>query len=326
MLKDHSIVSIGEILVEFISHHRNCGLEKVTEYSGPYPSGAPAIFADQAAKVGGDSTMIGGVGADGFGQSTLQRLEKDHVDTSQITVNTNFSTGVAFVSYYDDGSRTFIYHIAGTAADSFDDFDLSRLTSPVVLHISAASLGSAIHRPKILLAVEAVKKAGGKISCDPNARPELMRDPEARKALHFVVDSSDILMPSTSDLKDLYPDRSEDEAIEHLLSGHQSKIVALKRGEYGATVAGFGEHHEYQPHRVEEVDPTGAGDCFCGTFISLLSQGFSLYEAGRYANAAGAMAVMLRGPMEGNSSTLQIETFLNLNLNDDKEQQATSND
>lgn len=326
MLKDHTIVAIGEILVEFISHHRNCGLEKITEYSGPYPSGAPAIFADQAALVGGKSSMIGGIGNDGFGQSTLQRLKKDNVDTSQITANSDYSTGVAFVSYFDDGSRTFIYHIAGTAADSFDDFDLSRVSSPVVLHISAASLGSAIHRPKILQAVETVKKAGGKISCDPNARPELMRDPEARKALHLVVDTSDILMPSTSDLKDLYPDMSEDEAIAHLMSGQHSRIIALKRGACGATVAGHGEQYEYPPHCVEEVDPTGAGDCFCGTFISLLTQGFSLYEAGRYANAAGAMAVMLRGPMEGNSSRLQIETFLNLNLDNNKEQQATTHD
>jgi len=27
------LVTIGEILVEFISHERNCALEKITEYS-----------------------------------------------------------------------------------------------------------------------------------------------------------------------------------------------------------------------------------------------------------------------------------------------------
>ncbi len=74
MLQKSTIATIGEILVEFVSHKRNCGLREIGDYSGPYPSGAPAIFLDQAARMGAATQMIGGVGADGFGHTVLDRL------------------------------------------------------------------------------------------------------------------------------------------------------------------------------------------------------------------------------------------------------------
>jgi sugar/nucleoside kinase (ribokinase family) len=117
------------------------------------------------------------------------------------------------------------------------------------------------------------------------------------------------LLPSTSDLQFLYPDLDEDTAVERLLNTN-AKIVAVKRGAAGATIVGNDERHDFEGHVVNELDPTGAGDCFCGTFISLISQGASLFDAGKQANAAGAIAVTRRGPMEGNANASEIADFL----------------
>lgn len=303
-----TIVTVGEILVEFVSHTANCGLETVGDYSGPYPSGAPAIFLDQAARMGARTEMIGGVGADGFGRCVLQRLTQDGVGTGGINVTEDQSTGVAFVSYYDSGARDFIFHLPGTAADTFD---LPRIQDPAntVLHVSASSLGVVSLRGRIMEAVRIVSEAGGRITCDPNARPELMRDSLAMSAIRDVMDRSYCLLPSTSDLQFLYPDLTEEAAVARLLDA-KAEVIAIKRGAKGATVVGHGERFEFDGHRVEEFDPTGAGDCFCGTFVALLTQGVSLFEAGRLANAAGAIAVTRRGPMEGNSGPADITAFL----------------
>jgi sugar/nucleoside kinase (ribokinase family) len=98
MSRKKTIATVGEMLVEFVSHDRNCALEKISDYSGPYPSGAPAIFLDQVARMGAPTEMIGGVGDDGFGLSVLNRLKEDGVGTDGVTVSPNLSTGVAFVS------------------------------------------------------------------------------------------------------------------------------------------------------------------------------------------------------------------------------------
>jgi sugar/nucleoside kinase (ribokinase family) len=307
------IATVGEILVEFVSHTKGCALGRIGDYSGPYPSGAPAIFLDQAARMGAQTEMFGGVGNDGFGQSVLKRLHDDGVGTTGVSVLNDRSTGTAFVSYYEDGSRDFIFHLTDTAADGFKVRADSVLSEPITLHVSASSLGNAFMRKKIMQAVRQVTDAGGKISCDPNARPELMKDADARAAVWAVVDQSHILMPSTSDLHLLFPDLSEDAAISRLLAS-TAEIVVIKRGEKGATVASQDEHHDFAGYVVDEVDPTGAGDCFCGTFVALIGQGVALVEAGQRANAAGAIAVTRRGPMEGNSSPQEISAFLSAQI------------
>ena len=309
MSRTGTLVTVGEILVEFVSHKQNCGLQEITEFSGPYPSGAPAIFLDQAARFGASTEMIGGVGDDGFGRVVLDRLKEDGVGTGGVTVSPNHSTGVAFVSYYDDGNRDFIFHLTDTAADNFSCPPDLIDPANVLLHVSASSLGNAAMRSEIMARVHEVDAAGGKISCDPNARPELMRDDAVRAAMTDLMARSYCLMPSTSDLDYLFPTLSEDQAVEKLLQA-TAEVIVIKRGAEGATVVGNGERYDFAGHRVEEVDPTGAGDCFGGTFVALLSQGASLEEAGRQANAAGALAVTKRGPMEGNSTPSEVAAFL----------------
>lgn len=304
------ITTAGEILVEFVSHQKNCGLSKVVPYSGPYPSGAPAIFLDQAARMGAQTRMFGGVGNDGFGHSVLQRLQADGVGTSGVTVTSGLSTGVAFVSYYDDGRRDFIFHLTNTAADHFLVPEALPNADCTWLHVSAASLGNASLRAAIISLVTQVEAAGGRITCDPNARPELMRDPEASEALRDVMALSYVLLPSTSDLDFLFPGVPEAEAVEQMLAA-KAEIIVLKRGADGATVIHDGQRHDLPGHKVDEIDPTGAGDCFCGTFVALLAQGFAVAEAARMANAAGATAVTRHGPMEGNSTPEEITEFLN---------------
>ena len=303
------IATAGEILVEFVSHQRNCGLENITQYSGPYPSGAPAIFLDQAARMGARTELIGGVGDDGFGRSVLARLQRDGVGTRGITTNKGLNTGVAFVSYYDNGRRDFIFHLTNTAADHFGRPQGVIDPANTSLHVSAASLGNAAMRDVIMHLVHEIDEAGGKITCDPNVRPELMHDETAAAALNEVMALSYCLMPSTSDLKFLFPGVSEETAIGNMLAT-KSEIVVLKRGAAGSTVVSDGERLYFAGHALREIDPTGAGDCFCGTFVSLLAQGVSLKDAGQQANAAGAIAVTRRGPMEGNSSPSEIATFL----------------
>lgn len=309
MLQKSTIATIGEILVEFVSHKRNCGLREIGDYSGPYPSGAPAIFLDQAARMGAATQMIGGVGADGFGHTVLDRLKANNVGMRGVTVNSNLSTGVAFVSYYDDGNRDFIFHIENTASDKFTVPTDLLDPSDTFLHVSAASLGNAAMRGVIMDMVRTINDAGGNISCDPNARPELMRDGDVKGALGEVMKRSTCLMPSISDLAFLFPDLSEDAAVQRLLNA-KAEVIVIKRGAGGATVVGDGVRHDFEGHVVAEVDPTGAGDCFGGTFIGLLAQGVSLREAGEQANAAGALAVTRRGPMEGNSTPDDIAAFL----------------
>jgi len=49
------------------------------------------------------------------------------------------------------------------------------------------------------------------------------------------------------------------------------------------------------PYPTDVVDPTGAGDAFCGALGVALAEERPLIEAVRFANAAGALAVATPG-------------------------------
>ena len=61
---------------------------------------------------------------------------------------------------------------------------------------------------------------------------------------------------------------------------------------------------------MEEVDPTGAGDCFGATFVVCHLRGMTVAESLRYANASGAHKVLFRGPMEGVASFPELDAWL----------------
>jgi sugar/nucleoside kinase (ribokinase family) len=55
-------VCVGEILVEIVATTIGDGFREAQPLTGPYPSGAPAIFIDQCGRIGGAAAMIGAVG------------------------------------------------------------------------------------------------------------------------------------------------------------------------------------------------------------------------------------------------------------------------
>ena len=76
-------------------------------------------------------------------------------------------------------------------------------------------------------------------------------------------------------------------------------IVALKRGENGSTVFTADRVIDVPSLPVEEVDPTGAGDCYDAAFVVGLLEGWDLRRVARFANVTGALSVTRKGPMEG---------------------------
>ncbi len=74
-----AIVVAGELLAEFVAAERGQGFDTPGLFAGPFPSGAPAIFADQAARLGARVAYAGCVGRDAFGDAIVARLERDGV-------------------------------------------------------------------------------------------------------------------------------------------------------------------------------------------------------------------------------------------------------
>src|SRR3954452_18878877 len=110
------VVATGEILVEIMATRVGQTFREPGLLAGPYPSGAPAIFADQAARVGASAAMVGCVGEDDFGTLNVERLGGRGGGGRALRGVRGAPTGIAFVPYPGDGGRDFTFPAASSAA------------------------------------------------------------------------------------------------------------------------------------------------------------------------------------------------------------------
>lgn len=306
---------IGEILAEIVATAPGKGFTEPLEMIGPYPSGAPAIFIDQCARMGGRAAMVGAVGDDDFGRLCLNRLAGNGVDTSAISVVRGHPTGTAFVRYRPDGNRDFVFNMWTSAAGQIapsESFD-TVVARAGHLHVMGTLIGNPIIWPLIEAASLAIKSRGGTLSFDPNLRPELQIDAETSTRLAHVLSHCDLLLPSDQELfvaSGTRPEDGEARAIAALTDMGVAEIV-VKRGPHGATAYGpEGDMHAAPAFQVDEVDPTGAGDCFGGAYVAARRLGLGVDTALTYASAAGARNVTVRGPMEGAGTRDALDAFI----------------
>ncbi len=306
-----SIVSLGEIVAEIIAEEPGAGFREPIRLRGPYPSGAPAIFVDQVARLGHRAGLISCVGADDFGWLNVERLRRDGVDTSAIRIHPDHATGTAFVRYRNGGERDFVFNIRHSAAGctQIDEAGRTLLDGCRHLHVMGSSLFSAQLVAAAEQAIRHVKAQGGTLSFDPNVRKEMLDLPGMREALGAVLRQCDIFMPSGPELTLLTEASSEDGAVAEILGLGVSSVV-VKRGRDGASCHSRDGALRMQAFPATEIDPTGAGDCFGATFVTCRLQGRGIEDSLRYANASGARAVGVRGPMEGTSSFHELDAFL----------------
>jgi len=305
------IIALGEALVEVMRTKVDDPLDRTSTFVGPFPSGAPAIFADAAARLGHTVGFIGAVGDDDFGSCLLDRLNADGVDTTFCPRVSERTTGVAFVTYFSDGSRRFLYHIAHAAAGQMPDADAEYLRQARFLHICGSSLSvSEKMRQSCYRAVELAAAAGGRISFDPNLRPELLGGEHAlRRICAPVLAEAYVVLPSGAEAELLTGVRGAEAASRELLQ-QGTQMVALKQGGRGCHVFTQEEQIQVPAYQVDAVDPTGAGDCFDAGFVVGLLEGLPLDQVGRLANACGALAATRKGPMEGSFPRAMVEKFM----------------
>ncbi len=305
------IVALGEIVVEIMAEERGDGFREPLTLRGPFPSGAPAIFIDQVAKLGHPAGLIASVGDDDFGWLNLERLRRDGVDTSAVRVHPDHVTGSAFVRYRADGERDFVFNIKNSAAGQTRiTAEAQRLLSGCAhLHVMGSSLFSFRLIDEAKRAIEQVKAQNGTVSFDPNVRKEMLNIPEMRAALEMMLQYCDLFMPSGPELLLLTEATTEDAAVAEILSLGVSAVV-VKRGSEGASFHDRTQTLHAPAFAVAEVDPTGAGDCFGATFVTCRQQNRSVADSLRYANASGALAVGRRGPMEGTSTFAELDALI----------------
>lgn len=305
---------MGEMIVEIMRAKEDMPLNEPGLFKGPYPSGAPAIFIDTVARLGHSAGILGGVGDDDFGKCLIDRLEKDGVDVSHVLKSQTCATGAAFVTYFSDGSRKFIFHMGNTPAADAKMPEREALEGVKFFHVMGCSLSARKDfGEEIVKTMRLAKEMGAKVSFDPNIRKELLKDESSLELVKEVLKNTSVFLPGVDELLMITGKKSFEEAVKKVFENECLEILAVKRGSKGCTVYTRNEELEMGVYPVDAVDATGAGDSFDGAFICGLLEGKTLEETLKMASAAGALNTAAFGPMEGKINPETIKRMISEN-------------
>src|SRR5262245_33864931 len=183
------IWTMGELLAEVMRPERDVPLDRPGPFVGPFPSGAPGIFADTVARLGHTSGIVSAVGDDAFGRAILERLHRDGVRTDLVTVVPHRSSGVAFVAYCSDGSRSYLFHWEGTPAVMAGVPPRSIAEGTAFFHVMGCSLmADRAFAGRLVETVELFAAGGVQVSFDPNIRTELLGGGEVSATVGPIMD------------------------------------------------------------------------------------------------------------------------------------------
>ena len=308
-----AIWTAGEALCEIMRETCDVGLEAAGTFRGPFPSGAPAIFADTAAKLGCPSGLIGTVGDDAFGRCILKRFEQDGVDCSCVRVSGDLPTAVAFVSYTAAGDRTFIFHIGNAAAKEIHCPETMPQNVGAFHVMGCAIMASAGIAQNVYKATQYYYEQGAVISFDPNIRLESLRGQDLRQLIAPIMARCSIFMPGLDELTAIAGVETVEAAAERLFRNPVLKVIVLKNGGKGSRIITRKSNELIPACKVMTLDSTGAGDSFDAGFMVAYLEGHSLTECAQAASATAALNCAAFGPMEGNITRAAVNELAHKN-------------
>jgi 2-dehydro-3-deoxygluconokinase len=256
--------------------------------------GSEVNFAIGVRRLGLEAAWIGRLGDDPMGRRILDSLAREGVHTRWVSVDPKRPTGLYLREWLADGRRRAYYYRTGSAATALTAADVpaAAVRQARWLHVTGITVAlGAGPRAAVMKSIDHARRFGVPVSFDPNYRPALWRDRDARSELHEIAERSDVLLLSAEEAELVF-DTTDARTILDRRSGSRTQVVVVKHGDEGATAADQGHDVVAAPLDLgEAVDPVGAGDGFDAGFVVARLAGADLAQAVDVGNYVGACAV-----------------------------------
>lgn len=249
--------------------------------------GKGANMSVASTRAGATCVHIGAIGDDGIWAK--DRLQSYGVETAFIRVS-DLSTGNAIIAVDDAAENSIILYPGANQA----------LTEDEIL----VALGTAGASDIFLTQNETNAQVEGvKLAKDKGLRVAYAAAPFEAKAVEAVLDQLDLLFLNEVEAQQLQEATG--------LSPENLPVldVIVTLGARGCRWYHGGQVLEFDAHRVEAVDTTGAGDTFTGYVLAALDRGMNMPEAIDLASRASALMVTRLGAADVIPPLAEVEKF-----------------
>ena len=242
-----------------------------------FPGGKGANQAVAAARMGGNVSMFGAIGADEPGQMCLSALKQSGVNVDAVvTVSSPTSTALVMVEHSGENQI-----VVADGANQYAAFDAAQISAAEAVIVQFEIPESVI--------VEVGKAAKG-IFCVNAAPVRELSDELASLIDVFIVNEHE------------YAQLGEPKSGLVIVTAGAKEVVAYQNGEVVA---------KSQPPKVEALDTVGAGDTFVGAFVVTYASGKTIPDALDLACAASALSTLKLGAQSGMPTASEVNEFFN---------------
>ncbi len=240
-----------------------------------FPGGKGANQAVAAARMGGNVSMFGAIGADEPGQMCLSALKQSGVNVDAV-VKVSSPTSTALVMVEHSGENQIV---VADGANQYAAFDAAQISAADAVIVQFEIPESVI--------VEVGKAAKG-IFC-VNAAP-------VRELSDELASLIDVLIVNEHE----YAQLGEPKSGLVIVTAGAKEVVAYQNGEVVA---------KSQPPKVEALDTVGAGDTFVGAFVVAYASGKTIPDSLDLACAASALSTLKLGAQSGMPTASEVKEF-----------------
>ena len=250
------------------------------------PGGKGANQAVAAKRLGGDVRFVCKVGEDIFGENTIRHFKEEGLDTSGVMFSKKPS-GVALITVDESAENCIV--VASGANNDYTEEDI-RSIKEFIDECDILLMQLEIPVPAVLEAAKISHEAGKTVVLNP--APAIDLPEEIFKHISLFIPNENEL-EKYSGVK-VFDAPSAAKAAKALMDKGVGDII-VTMGSKGSMICQGEETSFVTARKVEAVDTTGAGDCYCGALCVALSEGLSLKEAAEFATKAAAVSVQRPG-------------------------------
>lgn len=255
------------------------------------PGGKGSNQAIAAARLGAESSFVGKVGLDRYGEQAVEFWESEDVDTTHVTRTAETHTGVAFIIVNEDGENEIT--VAPGANNALDSKEI-QTASDIIIDSNCLLTQLEIPDEPLIAAAEVASDA---------AIPVILNPAPARELPSSLLENTTYLTPNESEAL-ILTGRDPDAHISHEQLARELielgvETVVMTQGEAGALLVTDEKLISIDAPSVSVADTTGAGDAFNGAFAVALAEGKPLEDAVRFACRAGALEVTKKEVIPG---------------------------
>lgn len=245
--------------------------------------------------------LAAGVGTD-LPESALIWIRSTGIDATGLHLSAEWPTPRAWQVLEADGRRTQVWRVPMTAIAAQLGRKVDRLP---LAYRTARGYHLGVHpEDPDLEFIHALRNAGAVVSIEPFRAAQ---SPLTDTQLRALVSAGQIFSPNVGEAESLVGKAAPAELIQRLEDAG-AQIVALRQGAGGARVhqAGCSEAQLIPPFQTEVIDPTGAGNAFCGGFLAGWVQTGNLESAGLFGAVAASFMVEQIGLPEPRSDWSEV--------------------